>query len=78
MKNTIKFLFVAVLFCSTVFAGDGSMGNGGFTDDGSMGNGGKTCTANCSKNTVNPNSTEKNSTNSVFEFISEYLISIFG
>ncbi|HQU81525.1 MAG TPA: hypothetical protein PKY59_00275 [Pyrinomonadaceae bacterium] len=77
MKNTIKLFLVVVLFCSTVFA-DGSMGAGGFTDDGSMGAGGRTCTVNCSKSTVNPNSTEKNSTNSVFEIVSEYLISIFG
>lgn len=78
MKTTIKLFFVIALFCTTIFA-DGNMGNG-LTDDGNMGNG-KTCTGNCviSKPIADTKkSSESETTNFVFDFIQDYLISIFG
>ncbi len=80
MKSTIKLFLVVVLFCSTTFA-DGNMGGGGFTD-GNMGGGGKTCTSNCL--VQNPNVDTKNDTDqkqsedSILDFVKEYLFSVFG
>ena len=71
MKSIIKLSLVVVLFCSTSFA-----------DDGSMGHGGKTCTGtNCliENQEIDTNNTDqKQSDNSVLEFVKDYLISIFG
>ncbi len=78
----MKLFLVVVLFCSATFADEGNMGNGGFTD-GNMGNGGKTCTSNCfvenqDVETTKNDTTQKESDNSILDFVQDYLFSIFG
>ncbi|MBC7899620.1 MAG: hypothetical protein H7070_06155 [Saprospiraceae bacterium] len=78
MKNIMKVLLVAALFCSSAFA-EGDMGNGGLWggDDtttsleGDMGNGGKTCEE--GKTCVTDPDDD-----SMLEIIQDYLASLIG
>lgn len=68
----MKLFLVVVLFCSATFA-----------DEGNMGNGGKTCTSNCfvenqDVETTKNDTTQKESDNSILDFVQDYLFSIFG
>jgi len=74
MKFTLKIVLVISLFSSIAFA-DGDQGSGGFTD-GDQGSGGRTCTQNC----VIADQTDKTvkETNSLLEYVQEYLEKILG
>jgi hypothetical protein len=68
MKNTIKLLLVAVLFCSTAFA------------DGTMTAGGKTCTGSCliENQPIEQNTNESDDSTAIITIVRDYLFSIFN
>lgn len=85
MKSTVKIFLIIALFVSASFAGDGDLGNGGYTCDGDLGNGGRICTVDCPPAPVDPetpcserNSNESDSENSILSEIEEYLNELFG